>query len=320
MTGLSITKQKDKQMKTHINFQLFRKPSFIFLFLFFGLFTVKAQDDMMDLFGPDEETTEYAFATFKATRLVLGQSVENPAKGTLVFMIQHHFGYINSGAYEYWGLDQSTIRLGFEYGINDWLAVGIGRSTYKKTYDGFVKAKILRQSSGAVNMPVSLSYFGSLSLNSLKWSEPERENYFSSRLAFTNQLLIARKFSPSISLQITPTLIHKNLVETTEDKNDIFASGFGGRIKLSKRISLNAEYFYVFPDQIVSREYDNSFSIGFDIETGGHVFQLFLTNSNPIFESGFITESTGQWTDGDIYFGFNISRVFTVVKPEGFGD
>ena len=305
-------------MKTHMNSKIFRKSSLTIIFILVSLLSVKAQDDMMDLFGSDEETTEYTFATFKATRLVLGQSVENPAKGTLVFMIQHHFGYVNSGAYEFWGLDQATIRLGLDYGITDWLAVGIGRSTYKKTYDGFVKAKILRQSSGTVNMPVSLSYFGSLSMNSLKWNEPERENYFSSRLAFTNQLLIARKFSSAISLQITPTLIHKNLVETTADKNDIFATGIGGRVKLTNRISLNAEYFYVFPDQIVSKEYDNSFSIGFDIETGGHVFQLFLTNSNPIFESGFITETSGQWADGDIYFGFNISRVFTIVKPEGF--
>lgn len=305
-------------MRTYIHFPPFRKSSLAFLLMLFSLVSVKAQDDMMDLFGPEEETTEYAFATFKATRLVLGQSVENPAKGTLVFLIQHHFGYVNSGAYEFWGLDQATIRLGLDYGITDWLAVGIGRSSYKKTYDGFVKAKILRQSSGAVNMPLTLSYFGSLSLNSLKWSEPERENYFSSRLAFTNQLLIARKFSPAISLQITPTLIHKNLVETTADKNDIFATGIGGRVKLTNRISLNAEYFYLFTDQIVSTEYDNSFSIGFDIETGGHVFQLFVTNSNPIFESGFITETNGQWAHGDIYFGFNISRVFTVVKPEGF--
>lgn len=279
---------------------------------------VRAQDDLMSLLDSGEETTDYAYATFKTTRLVLGQSIENPAKGTMLFLIQHHFGTVNSGAYEFWGLDQATIRLGLEYGINDWLAVGIGRSSYKKTFDGFLKAKILRQSSGAVNMPLSLSYFGSFSLNSLKWSEPDRDNYFSSRLAFTHQLLIARKFSPAVSLQLTPTLIHKNLVPTSQDKNDIFASGVGGRVKLTNRISFNAEYFYVFPDQIVSQEYDNSFSIGFDIETGGHVFQLFLTNSNPIFESGFISETNGNWTNGDIYFGFNISRVFTIVKPDGF--
>jgi hypothetical protein len=284
----------------------------------FSTFQLPAQTDLMDLFGDEPETVLYETATFKTTRLVLGQSVENPAPGVLMFLIQHHFGRINSGAYEFWGMDQANIRVGLEYGINEWLAVGVGRSSYKKTFDGFVKGKILRQSTGAKNMPLTVSYFGSTSLNSLKWQEPERENYFSSRLAFTHQLLIARKFSPGFSFQITPTLVHRNLVPTEEDSNDIFAVGFGGRAKLTNRISLNAEYWYVLPDQIVTEPSDNALSIGFDIETGGHVFQLFFTNADPIFESGFITETRGKWDKGDIYFGFNISRVFTIVKPKGF--
>jgi hypothetical protein len=292
----------------------------VFLIMLAVLISTAAhsQDDLLSLFGDEEETIEYDYATFKTTRVVLGQSVENPAPGVLLFLIQHHFGRLNSGAYELWGLDQATIRLGLEYGINDWLAVGIGRGTYQKTFDGFVKAKFLRQSTGLKKMPVTLSYFGSTALNSLRWQEPERNNFFTSRLSFVHQLLLARKFSPGLSFQITPTLVHNNLVATTEDKNSVFATGIGGRVKLTNRVSLNAEYFYVFPDQIVSREYNNSFSIGFDIETGGHVFQLFFTNSNPIFERGFITETVGQWTDGDIYFGFNISRVFTIVKPDSF--
>jgi hypothetical protein len=292
---------------------------FLFLLLFiFSVSQLNAQTDLMDLFGDEPETVIYETATFKTTRLVLGQSIENPAPGVLIFLIQHHFGRVNTGAYEFWGLDQATIRIGLEYGINEWLAVGVGRNSYKKTFDGFVKGKILRQSTGAKNMPLSLSYFGSTSLNSLKWAEPDRENYFSSRLAFTHQLLIARKFSSGFSFQITPTLVHKNFVPTEEDSNDIFAVGFGGRAKLTNRISFNAEYWYVLPDQIVSEPHDNALSIGFDIETGGHVFQLFFTNADPIFESGFITETTGKWDKGDIYFGFNISRVFTIVKPEGF--
>lgn len=284
----------------------------------FSTLQLKAQTDLMDLFGDEPETVLYETATFKTTRLVLGQSVENPAPGVLMFLIQHHFGRINSGAYEFWGMDQANIRIGLEYGINEWLTVGVGRSSYKKTFDGFVKGKILRQSTGAKNMPLTVSYFGSTSLNSLKWQEPERENYFSSRLAFTHQLLIARKFSPGFSFQITPTIVHRNLVPTEEDSNDIFAVGFGGRAKLTNRVSLNAEYWYVLPDQIVSEPHDNALSIGFDIETGGHVFQLFFTNADPIFESGFITETRGKWDKGDIYFGFNISRVFTIVKPKGF--
>lgn len=295
-----------------------RLQSYILILFVFLSFSVSAQDDLMNLLGNDEPTTDYVSATFKTTRLVLGQSVENPAEGVLLFMIQHHFGRVNSGAYDFFGLDQATIRLGFEYGVNQRLAVGIGRSVYNKTFDGFVKYKLLRQSSGAKVMPVSLSYFGSVALNSLRWSEPERENFFSSRLQYTHQLLLARQFSPAVSLQISPTLVHKNLVETTNDKNDILATGFGGRIKLTKRISLNGEYFYVLPNQIETRDFDNSFSLGFDVETGGHVFQLFFTNSDPIFDAGFITETNGKWNKGDIYFGFNISRVFTVKKQKEF--
>jgi len=289
----------------------------MFLLLMLNL-TVNAQDELMDLLGNEEPSTEILTATFKTNRIVLGQSIENPAEGVLMFLIQHHFGRVNSGSYEFFGLDQATIRLGLEYGITPKLAVGMGRSSYNKTFDGFVKYKILRQSKGPGSIPLSLSYFGSTALNSLKWADPERENYASSRYQFTHQLLIARQFSPAVSLQLTPTFIHKNLVATSEDKNDILATGIGGRVKLTKRITLNGEYFYVLPDQIVSRDYDNSFSLGFDIETGGHVFQLFFTNSNPIFDAGFITETNGKWADGDIYFGFNISRVFTMVKPKGF--
>lgn len=279
---------------------------------------IKAQNDLFELFSDDEPKTDYVTASFKTTRVVLGHSIENPAPGVLMFLIQHHFGKVNSGAYEFWGLDQATIRVGLEYGLNDYLSVGVGRSSYKKTFDGFVKAKILRQSTGAREMPVSLNYFASTSLTSLKWSNPERKNYFTSRMAFTHQLLLARKFSPALTLQITPTVVHKNLVATKKDRNDIFALGMGGRLKLTNRISLNSEYWFVPDGQIVSTPVNNSFSVGFDIETGGHVFQLFFTNSDPIFESGFITETSGQWTKGDIYFGFNISRVFTLVKPKGF--
>lgn len=281
----------------------------LFLLPLFSL----AQDDLMDLFA-DEPGTEYTSATFKTTRLALGHSIENPANGDLLFLISHHFGNISSGAYEFFGLDQATIRLGLEYGINDRLAIGIGRSSYNKTYDGFIKYKLLRQSSGLKNMPVSMNLLAGVSINSLKWAEPDRENYFSSRMSYLYQVLIARKFSKRLSLQLMPSLVHKNLVATTDDKNDIFVIGGGGRFKFTNRTSINVEYHYVLPDQIKSYDYTNSLTIGFDIETGGHVFQLFFTNSVPINVSDFLTNTTDKWEDGDIYFGFNISRVFTLKK------
>lgn len=281
--------------------------------------TGKAQDDLMDLFGDESQKVEYTYATFKTSRIVIGHSVENPAPGVMLFLISHHFGHVNSGAYEFFGLDQATIRLGFEYGVNDWMSLGIGRSSYEKTFDGFAKFKILRQSSGLRTIPVTMTFFSSVALTSLKWQEPERTNYFTSRLSYTFQLLLARKFTERLSLQLTPSLVHKNLVETKDDHNDIVTLGGGGRYKITKRISVNAEYHYVFDGQI-TQDYDHSLSLGFDIETGGHVFQVFLTNSYPLFERGFLTETLGKWSDGDIYFGFNISRAFTVVKPKTFQD
>jgi len=290
---------------------------FVVAILFFAPSIVNAQDDLMDVFGEDKPATDYAYATFKTTRVSLGQSVENPATGNLIFDIQHHFGRLNGGSYEFFGLDQATLRLGFQYGITDWLAIGVGRSTLEKTYDGSVKVKILRQSTGAKTMPVSISYFGSIAINTLKFADTSRTNYFSSRLSYVNQLLIARKFSNAVSIQLSPTFIHRNMVERNIDDNDVWALGAGGRFKLSNRISLNLEYYYVLSKQ-TAEDFHDSFTIGFDIETGGHVFQLFFTNSQGIVEQHFIPQTTGNWLDGDIHFGFNISRAFVLKKPKEF--
>ncbi len=279
-----------------------------------------AQEDLMDLLDSDKETTEYAYATFKTSRIINSHSVEQPAPGVLLFLIQHRFGRLNTGAYELFGLDQATIRLGLEYGITDRLSVGVGRSSYEKTYDGFVKYKLLRQSTGARKMPVTLSYYASANLNSLKWEDmglEDRTNYFSSRMTYTQMLLLARKISSNISVQLMPTYIHKNLVPTTDDANDIFSVGIGGRVKLTNRMSINAEYFYT-PTSQISYDFQQPLSFGFDIETGGHVFQLHFSNAQAFFDRGYLTETNGKWANGDIYFGFNISRVFTIKKPESF--
>lgn len=293
-----------------------KKTILLFLvFLFTSLLpAISFSQDLMDVFGQEEPQTDYAYATFKTTRVVSGHSVENPASGVLLFMISHNFGKVNSGGYEFFGLDNSTIRLGLEYGIIFYLTVGVGRSSYEKTFDGFLKARLLRQSKGAKNMPVTLTLFTSMDLNSMKWQYPERKNYFSSRLSFVHQVLIARKFSNSLSLQLTPTFIHRNLVATASEDNDTYAAGFGGRYKITQRVSFNAEYFYILPGTVADNA-ENPLSIGFDIETGGHVFQLHFSNAQPMFDRGLITKTTGKWQNGDIYFGFNISRVFTIREP-----
>ena len=275
-------------------------------------------EDLMLLLNREEEQS-YTTATFKTTRIINMHSVENAAAGVMDFRISHRFGFINTGAYDLFGLDQALMRIGLEYGVTNRLMVGFGRSNVNKAYDSFLKYKVLRQGSGKRNIPVSVSYFASAVCNTVKWADPNRDNYFSSRMQYTHQLLIGRKFNNDLSLQLTPTLVHKNLVPTLQDKNDILAVGFGGRYKLTQRFSVNGEYIYVLPNQI-STEYYNSLSLGVDIETGGHVFQLHLTNSTSMLEPGFITESVGQWKKGGIHNGFNVSRVFTVkdkrVNPE----
>ncbi|GMT46386.1 MAG: hypothetical protein IEMM0006_2218 [bacterium] len=282
------------------------------------LFTAQlfAQDSLMNLFDESPQTV-YTEATFKTTRIVLGQSVENPGKGDLIFVIQHHFGYVNQGAYEFFGLDQATIRLGFEYGVTNWLMVGVGRSAYGKTYDGNLKIKILRQSTGKRVMPVSVSYFGSVGINSLRQPDKTINYYFTNRLTYLNQLLIARKFSRRISLQLTPSLVHRNLVATPQIDNNTWALGGGGRFLLTKHTSIDAEYFYLLSKKAAA-EYHNSFSIGFNIETGGHVFQLYVSNSQGIIGQNFIPGSVGDWLKGDVLIGFNITRTFVLNKPKEF--
>jgi len=260
-------------------------------------------------------TVDYTTATFKASRIINGHSIEQMKKKQLDFRISHRFGTLNSGAYGLWGLDQSVIHFSLEYGLKDWLMVGVGRGSYNKTYDSFAKFRLLRQSSGAKWMPVSLSYFTSVELNTLKFPvRPEgTSNYFSSRLAYVHQLLIARKFNDNFSFQLSPTFIHRNLVKSELDQNDIYSMGAGARYKLSKRLSLNAEYYYTYnPNaKFLDSRYYNSASVGIDIETGGHVFQIMLTNSQGMREGTFIPQTTGDWLNGGIHLGFNISRVFS---------
>ncbi|HOZ78711.1 MAG TPA: DUF5777 family beta-barrel protein [Ferruginibacter sp.] len=261
----------------------------------------------------DKDATNYTSATFKTTRLVNGHTVENAAKGVLDVKISHRFGTVNKGAYELFGLDNATMRMGLDYGVSKRMMVGFGRSTFQKTYDAFVKYKLLRQSSGKRKMPVTVSYVGTIALMGMRWADTSRKNYFSSRLSYTHQLIIGSKLSEGISLQLMPTFIHRNLATLADEPNDLYAVGAGGRFKLTKRLSFNAEYYYQIPGYKVEGT-TNPLSLGFDIETGGHVFQLHFTNSTGMTERNFISGTTGKWEKGDVLFGFNISRVFTIGK------
>lgn len=285
----------------------------VFCLLIF-MTSAEAQDLSTLLEKETEIGTDYTLATFKGTRLINGHSIENRKQGVLEFLISHRFGRLNDGVDELFGLDDSNIRIALEYGLTDDIMLGVGRSSFDKAYDGFVKYRLLKQSRGEKNTPLSLSVFGSISIRTLKDYLPENKPNLQQKTSYVTQLLIARKFNEHFSFQLTPTWVHRNLTKIEADPHDIWAVGMGARLKLSKRIALNTEYFYTL-NPLKSLEVNNSFALALDIETGGHIFQLIFSNANTMIEKTFITETTSDFFKGDIHFGFNISRAFQVKKP-----
>lgn len=294
------------------------------LTLAFALLTTTAfaQDDLMALLDADstQRTNRPTTATFKATRLVTGHSIETVKAKHLDFLIMHRFDRLNKGFDEFFGLDFATIRFGLEYGLTDRLTIGVGRTSLEKTADFFLKGRLLRQTTGG--MPVSVTAFGSWAIDSRKAIPGFLEfGEASDRYAYTGQLLIARKFSERLSLQAAPTLLYRNRVTNAFEENALGALGLGGRLKLGKRVSLNAEYYLVSGLGTEAQRVNyNPLAVGFDIETGGHVFQLHFTNSFGMIEKHFLGQtggtSGGRWQNGDVHWGFNISRTFNL-GPRG---
>lgn len=303
----------------------FKQLNLLVLFVAFTclLNTSFAQDDLLDLLNQKQEpVTNYTFATFKSTHLISGHSIETNGTGVLQFLVGHRFGRLNSGARQLFGLDNATIRLGFEYGLTDDINIGIGRSSFEKTFDIMAKWRFLKQKNGASTFPFTATWVSSAYRNTTEFSDPDRDYPASSRMNYHHTLLMARKFNQNLSLQLMPTIIHRNLVVAKVDNNTIYSLGVGGSIRLNGSLRANVEYYYIPDGQITStiggESVKNSLSIGIDLETGGHVFQLHLTNSRGMTEKFLVGGTTGNWGDGDIHFGFNVSRVFTIKKPEEF--
>ncbi len=287
----------------------------LILIVSFGFLNAQAQEELLGLIEDSEEKTEQIESTFNGTRIINGHSVETRGAGTLDVIFMHRFGRLNSGSYNLWGLDDAWIRLGAEYALSDDFTVGVGRSSFEKTYDGFLKYKFLHQTKGNKNFPFTSTALATMAINTLKPTDPDQEIQFSSRVSYTYQILIARKFNRSLSLQIAPTLVHHNIVDTPMENNDIFSVGFSGRHKVSKRMAVTFEYYYQVNNNTEKNNY-NPLGLGLEIETGGHVFQLVFANSQAMTDTSFITESSGDFFDGDIHFGFNISRVFQLKKNQ----
>ena len=284
------------------------KKIFLTVFLILASLQLSSQDllDILELEAP--VTENIVSATFKGTRIVNGHSIENRKNKELEFIISHRFGRVNTGFEELFGLDQANIRFALEYGLTDDLTVGLGRSSFEKTYDGYLKYSLLKQKTGTNAFPFAVSLFGSIAAKSQK-AIAGNERTFAESLFYVGQVLIAKKVNSSLSIQVTPTYVHRNLATIAADPHDIFALGFGTRVKLSKRVSLNAEYYQQF-QKLTSVNARNSLAFGVDIETGGHVFQIILSNAITMVEKSFITETTGNFFGGDIHLGFNLSRTF----------
>ena len=287
---------------------------FIFLLISSSI-TLFAQDDLLSLVEKkDDSQKEYISNAFKSSRVINGHSMEFIGKGVLDVRILHRFGEMKSGFNNLFGLDEAKMRLGFDYGLGKSLTIGIGRSTQKKEWDGFIKyRRIWQAKGGSWPSPVSVVLITGMTYTTLPWADPTLKNFTTSRMAFYNEIIIGRKFNNFFSLQVSPTFVHRNLVELASESNNVYALGIGTRIKMSKRIAFVVDYHYVIKglDKTI---YKDPLSIGFDIETGGHVFQLHFSNSNGMNEKEFITNTTRSWGKAEVRFGFNLSRVFTVSK------
>jgi hypothetical protein len=296
-----------------------KKKTYFAVALLFLMFSFKAKaqetEDLLSLVDSGKTDKTFIKSAFKSTRVINGHSMEFLSPGTMDFRILHRFGQLDQGYKNFFGLDQASMRMGFDFGLFRNLMLGVGRSTYKKELDGYFKYAPVMQSTGHNSFPMTIAIAAGVTMNTSPWADPSIKNYFSSRLAYYYQLILGRKFSERFTLQLTPTMVHTNLVAMHTQPNDVFALGAGARLKLSKRIALTGDYFHSFNGIEQGINY-HPLSIGVDIETGGHVFQLHFSNATGMNERSFINETTTRWGKGEIRFGFNLSRVFQLKKKQ----
>lgn len=277
--------------------------NFILLFFLFPLLTF-SQTDLLS----GEETPsakEKVTSAFKALKIVNLESTKLAAKGDLYFVVAHRFGSIKDGFEGFYGLDNANTQIKFIYGVTNGLNVSAARSEF--AYDFATKYMLFPQIKDG--FPVTIAGFNSLSINNTLKESLYPKLQFKDRLTYVAQLLISRKFSEKLSLEIVPSFFHQNFVDDVDQSNSQYAIGFGGRYKFAKRWSLNMDYA-AHLNRAPNSLYKNPLSIGFDLETGGHVFQMHFTSSQAIDEAGYLGRTTGDWTKGDIFFGFNLARVF----------
>jgi Membrane bound beta barrel domain (DUF5777) len=279
----------------------------LLVFCFFGL--ASAQDDLLKQLDTVKSTeNQIETSAFKGLQICNMQSTKMPAKNEWYVLVSHRFGDLSQGLDNFFGLDQAYTKIGAIYGPTDWLSLGFSRQTFQKTYELAVKYKLADQI--ADGFPVAIVGYNTMDIRSDLKKDGNPGLQFNNRLAYTTQLLISRKFSDKFSLQIAPVFVHKNLYEPLfENKNQFLITG-GGRMKISKRMSINLEYASKV-GRPQYEKYNNVLTAGLDIETGGHVFQMVFSNSQAMNDVAVFTNADGVWAKGKgIYFGFNMYRVF----------
>lgn len=280
--------------------------SLLVAFLCFPIL-IYSQDDLLDEIDTDSLGVQYATAAFKGLKIVNFESTKLVAKKEFTFIVSHRFGSVENGFDSFFGLDDAVTRLNFVYGISEGLNIGVSRSSFQKIYEASAKYRLIRQEENG--FPFTIVGFNAILINTGLEEANLPKLEFKHRLGYTAQLLISRKISTDFSVELAPTFFHDNYVLTNNQDNSQYALGMGGRYKLGKRWSINADYGWHL-NRSSDSPFKNPLSIGFDLETGGHVFQMHFTNSQPMNTNGFLGQSTGDWTDGNFYFGFNLSRVF----------
>ena len=271
--------------------------------------SVNAQDDLMNQLEDDWDDSEKAetIAAFKGLKIVNFESTKLADKGDFYFVVAHRFGSVERGFDNLFGLDNAVTKLSFIYAPWEGFNVGFGRSSYRKIYGFHIKYRLAQQQEDG--FPFTIAGYNLLTIDTQFNTVAQPQLTFNDRLSHTVQLLISSKVNPKLSLQLSPTLLHENTVFYDPQDNTQFILGLGGRHKISKRLSLNADYGWHL-NRAEGSPFNNSLSVGVDIETGGHVFQLHFTNAQPMFENGFLANGNGDWGEGVFFFGFNISRVF----------
>jgi hypothetical protein len=283
------------------------KIAFSLFFLFF-LSIANAQDDLFKELDTDTiSKKEIETAAFKGLQVCTMQSTKLASKGEWYFMVAHRFGDLTEGFDNFFGFDNANSKIGGLYGATEWLTLGFSRHTLHKNYELTAKYKFASQEVNG--FPVTIVGYSTMDINSQLSKDEFPLLKMSNRFAFSTQLPISRKFSNSLSMEFNPIYIHKNLYEPMFEESDNFLLAVGGRYKLSKRISLNMEYAL----RLNAREtslYHNPATIGLDIETGGHVFQLVFSTSQAMNDITYFTNANGITDGKGIYFGFNLYRVF----------